>query len=65
MTARFVVVSDASKADSGAVRRTAESLLTSSVRPAQWLVLGSSIEGFLAGGPPAPTTVPADPAVDQ
>lgn len=44
MTARFVVVSDASKADSGAVRRTAESLLTSSVRPAQWLVLGSSIE---------------------
>lgn len=44
MTTRFVVVSDATKAESSAVRRTADSLLASSVRPANWLVLGSSIE---------------------
>jgi len=29
------------------------------------VVLGASLEGFLAGDPPVPTTVPADPAVDE
>jgi hypothetical protein len=29
------------------------------------VVLGASLEGFLAGNPPVPTTIPADPVVDE
>ena len=44
MSSRLVVVCDASNAHSHDVRRTAESLLASTVKPSHWLVLGTSIE---------------------
>ena len=44
MNSPLVVVCDASNAHSRDVRRTAESLLASKVKPSHWLVLGTSIE---------------------
>lgn len=40
----FVVVSDATTASVAEVRETAESLLSSSLRPSHWLVFGSTLE---------------------
>jgi GT2 family glycosyltransferase len=44
MTTSLVVVSNVSEASVGDIRRTAASLLTSSVKPSHWLLFGSKLE---------------------